>query len=925
MDKIGATMLNQACLTALVVAAGVARGADTEARIDALVKRMTLEEKLGQMSQRTSLENTTNEIRAGRWGSILNAGASAADRAEAQRLATKESRLGIPLIFGRDIIHGYRTVFPIPLGQSASWDPELIRQAARLTAREAAADGYHWTFAPMLDITRDPRWGRIAETLGEDPYLTSTLGAAMVRGFQGDSLDAPDSIAACAKHYVGYGAAEGGRDYNTTWIPEIELRNVFLRPFRAVRDAGVATFMSAFNDLNGVPATANAFTLRKVLRDEWKFDGLVVSDWNSVGELIPQGLAAGDDEAAFKAVRAGVDMEMVSTAYYDTLKPQIESGRIPMKMIDGAVRNILRVKFRLGLFDGPDVHPRPAPPDSREAMDIARRLAAESAVLLKNDNNALPLAASVGRVAVIGPLADSPVDQMGSWVSDGDKNAVVTPLAALRQRLGADRVIWAPGLKTSRDTSHDGFGQAVDAVRNADVALLFLGEEQILSGEAHSRAFLNLPGAQEALFQAVAAEGKPVTVVIMAGRPLTFHDVAQKARAMLYAWHPGTMGGAAIADILFGDVVPSGKLSVTFPRTVGQIPIYYAHMNTGRPATPDELGIPAGTPLDPKGFTSKYLDVDYTPEYPFGYGLSYTTFEYSNLKVPGSVPLGGKFTASADVANTGPRDADEIVQLYTRQMVGSITRPVRELKGFQRIHLKAGEKRMVTFDLSTNDLAFYNSDMKLVTEPGAFQVWIAPDSARGVQGSFEVQTRLAKVYAPVVECEDCTSPKIVRTPVMRSRNGHSAYGEVFAAVKDGEPNNTARLFVDGKLVLEKPTIPLHANLGSLAPVVWSRDGRCLLIEYGEYFWASDFGGFDYYLYDSLNGKVTHPDILKAVRAQFAGKKCSLDYGGAAGFDALNRVRVFVHDYADDNGRGSYCIEGEEQWSYDPVTGTVRRI
>jgi beta-glucosidase len=734
MDKIGATMLNNACLTALVLAAGVARGADIEGRIDALIQRMTLEEKLGQMSQRTSLENSTNEIRSGRWGSFLNAGTDA-DRKEAQRLATKESRLGIPLIFGRDIIHGYRTVFPIPLGQSASWDPELIRQAARLTAREAASDGYHWTFAPMLDITRDPRWGRIAETLGEDPYLTSKLGAAMVRGFQGDSLDAPDSIAACAKHYAGYGAAEGGRDYNTTWIPEIKLRNVFLRPFRAARDAGAATFMSAFNDLNGVPATANAFTLRTVLRDEWKFDGFVVSDWNSVGELIPQGLAGGDDEAAFKAVRGGVDMEMVSTAYWDTLKPQIESGRIPMKTIDDAVRNILRVKFRLGLFDGRDAHPRPAAPDQHEATDIARRLAAESIVLLKNDNSALPLASSVGRVAVIGPLADSPVDQMGSWVSDGDRNAVVTPLAALRQRLGADRVLWAPGLKTSRDISHDGFSTAIEAARTSDIALLFLGEEQILSGEAHSRAFLNLPGAQEALFQAVAAEGKPVIVVIMAGRPLTFHDVAQKARAVLYAWHPGTMGGAAIADILFGDVVPSGKLSVTFPRTVGQIPIYYAHMNTGRPPTPDELGIPAGTPLDPKGFTSKYLDVDYTPEYPFGFGLSYTTFEYSNIKV---TQIPGKFNVSADVANTGERDADEIVQLYTRQMVGSITRPVRELKGFQRIHLKAGEKRTVTFDLNTNDLAFYNSEMKLVTEPGRFKVWIAPDSARGVEGAFSV-------------------------------------------------------------------------------------------------------------------------------------------------------------------------------------------
>jgi beta-glucosidase len=916
-------MLINACLTVLVLAAGGPRPADIEAQIDALIKRMTLEEKLGQMSQRTSLENAANEIRAGRWGSFLNAG-SAADRKEAQRIATTESRLGIPLIFGRDIIHGYRTVFPIPLGQSASWDPELIRLAARITAREAAADGYHWTFAPMLDITRDPRWGRIAETLGEDPYLTSTLGAAMVRGFQGDSLAAPDSIAACAKHYVGYGAAEGGRDYNTTWIPEIELRNVFLKPFRAARDAGAATFMSAFNDLNGVPATANAFTLRKVLRDEWEFDGFVVSDWNSVGELIPQGLAVQDDDAAFKAVRAGVDMEMVSTTYWGTLKPQVESGRIPMKTIDDAVRNILRVKFRLGLFDGRDARPRPTPPDSREAMDIARKLAAESVVLLKNEGNALPLAASISRVAVIGPLADSPVDQMGAWVSDGVKEAVVTPLAAIRQRLGADRVLWAPGLKTSRDTSHDGFSGAVEAARNSDVAMLFLGEEQILSGEAHSRAFLNLPGAQEELFQAVAAVGKPVIVVIMAGRPLTFHDIAEKARAVVYGWHPGTMGGPAIADILFGDIVPSGKLSVTIPRTVGQIPIYYAYMNTGRPPSPEELSIPTGTPLDPKGFTSKYLDVDYTPEYPFGFGLSYTKFEYSNLKVPGAVQLGGKFTISAEVANTGSRDADETVQLYTRQMVGSITRPVRELKGFQRIHLKAGDKRTVSFDLTANDLAFYNSEMKLVTEPGQFQVWIAPDSARGVEGSFQLATRIAKVYAPYV-CDG--GPRTERTgPVRSPDRSHTAYGETTTKGEAAGCENTARLYVDGKLVLVKPTVPMGANVGSLLPLAWSPNSRWLLVEYGAYVYASDAGGIDFYLYDAAMGTVKHPHVAKAVEHRKADRKCQLYAVGPAGFDAENRMRFYVDDQAEVDGqRLSYCIEGEEQWSYDPATGTVRRI
>lgn len=733
------TLLRSMIPLAFALSLEAATPAEIEHRIDALLARMTLDEKLGQMSQSTSMNTLTDqikeEIRKGRWGSFLNAG-SPADRAEAQKIALKESRLRIPLIFGRDIIHGYETVFPIPLGQSASWDPDLVAKTARVAAEEAAAVGIHWTFAPMLDIARDPRWGRIAESLGEDPYLAGVLGAAMVHGFQGTSLDAAGSIAACAKHYVGYGAAEGGRDYNTTWIPEVLLRNVYLRPFLAARDAGVATFMSGFNDLNGIPASGNAFTLREVLRKEWKFDGLVVSDYNSIIEMIPHGYAADQSDAALKGVRAGVDMEMVSTSYYDHLKPLIESGKVDIKLIDDAVRNILRVKFRMGLFDGGS-KPVRAPAN---ALEVAQTLAAESCVLLKNEGGALPLTKSIGKIAVIGPLADSPADQVGTWTMDGRRDLVRTPLAALRQSLGANRVLWAEGLKNSRDTSSAGFAAALDAARNADAVVLFLGEEANLSGEARSRAYLDLPGAQQSLVDEVTKAGKPTIAVIMAGRPLTFGGVSAKVNSVLYAWHPGTMGGPAIADLLFGNAAPTGRLSVTFPRSVGQVPIYYAHMNTGRPPSPETLGIPAGTPLDPKDYSSRYIDVDYTPAYPFGFGLSYTGFEYSNLRLSSpTLARGGSLTVEADIANTGNRDGDELVQLYTRQLVGSITRPVRELKGFRRIHLRRGEKETVKFTLKASDLAFYNDAMQLVTEPGDFHVWIAPDAVRGVQGNFKVE------------------------------------------------------------------------------------------------------------------------------------------------------------------------------------------
>jgi beta-glucosidase len=725
-----------------VAAFGASPEAEIERRVNALVSRMTLDEKLGQMSQSTSLAQLTDSIRAeirqGRYGSYLNAG-SPRDREEAQRIARDESRLGIPLLFGRDVIHGYRTIFPIPLGQAASWDLDLIEQAARTAAREAAAEGIKWTFAPMVDIARDPRWGRIAESPGEDPYLAGAVGAAMVRGFQGSSLDNASSVAACVKHYAGYGAAEAGRDYNSTWIPEGELRDVYLPPFRASLEAGVASIMTAFNALNGVPATGNEFLLRRILRGQWKFNPLVVSDYTAIPEMIAHGYAATARDAARAAVRAGVDLEMVSTTYWDELKPLVRDGTVPVSQIDEAVRNILRLKFRLGLFEQ-----KPARTESvsvtPESRALAQRLATESAVLLKNEGPVLPLTQSVRSVAVLGPLADSAVDQMGTWVMDGRAADVVTPLAALRQMLGRARVEYAAGLKNSRDTSTAGFSEAVAAARKAEVVLFFLGEEQILSGEARSRAFLNLPGAQEELVDEVTKLGKPAIAVILAGRPLTFHKTAERVKAVLWSWHPGTMGGPAIANLLFGQATPSGKLTVTFPRTVGQVPIYYAHLNTGRPAGANELGVPMGNPAEPKGYTSKYIDVDFTPEYPFGYGLSYTNFEYANLRVSANtMPRTGTVDASAEITNRGRREAAEIVQLYVHPVAASVAQPVRSLKAFRRIVLKPGESRTVTFRIRGSDLAFHNQQMQLVTEPGRYQLWIAPDSARGLEGQFTVE------------------------------------------------------------------------------------------------------------------------------------------------------------------------------------------
>lgn len=713
-----------------------------EDQVAALLDKMTLEEKIGQMIQRMPPSKMDAEyinwIKSGNVGSFLNAGATNQWqlRNQFQQVAVEQSRLGIPLIYGRDVIHGYQTILPIPLGLSCTWNPELIEKGARMAAIEASVDGIHWTFAPMIDITRDPRWGRIAETCGEDPYLTSILGAAMVRGFQGENLAAADALVACAKHYVGYGAAEGGRDYNTTWIPERQLRDVFLPSFHAAMMAGVGTFMSAFNDINGVPASGNEFTLNQILRGEWKFDGFVVSDWASMYQMINHGFCQDEKEVALKSVTAGVNMEMVGNSYEKHLMQLIAEGKISEKLIDMRVADILRIKYRKGLFDHPynDGQRRDVILSSSH-LQIAYQAAVQSAVLLKNDG-ILPLKKC--RIALIGPLADSPFDQMGCWSGDGAVSAVVTPKTAFSERLG-ENLHYAAGLKKSRDLSRDGFAEALQAAAKADVVVLVLGEEQSLSGEAHSRAFINVPGAQNELAKTLAETGKPMVVVIMAGRPLTFQNITEQADAVLYYFHPGTMGGPALTDIIFGDASPCGRLTVSFPRTVGQIPIYYAHKNTGRPPVPRSLGIPMGTPVDPQEDTSKYIDVDYTPEYPFGYGLSYTTFRYENLHLSApTMKTDGELIVSAEITNTGKVPATEVAQLYVRDLFGSVTRPVKELKGFQRIRLNPNEKQTVTFVLKAQDLGFHGLEHHYIVEPGLFHVWIGWNAEQGLLGEFTV-------------------------------------------------------------------------------------------------------------------------------------------------------------------------------------------
>jgi len=718
-------------------------------KIDSLLSTMSITEKIGQTSLRgtssrvkTLPEELKQAVREGRIGSVINV----LDRNnvdELQRIAVKESPHGIPLLIGRDVIHGYKTIFPIPLGQAATWNADIVEKGARIAAEEASTNGIRWTFAPMLDISRDPRWGRIAESAGEDPYLTSVLGVAYVKGFQGTDMTRPSSLAACAKHFVGYGAAEGGRDYNSTIISENILRDIYLKPFKAAVDAGAATVMASFNDINGVPASGNKFILKNILRDEWKFTGFVVSDWNGVIEMITHGYCADPKEAAYKAANAALDMEMTSTTYENNLAQLINEGKISEAQLNDMVRNILRVKFELGLFKSPYVdRTRDASVLSDDHRAAAKEAAIESMVLLKNNGDLLPLAKNK-KIALIGPLANAPHEQMGTWIFDGKDADAVTPLTALQQEFGSN-LSFTPALAHSRDRSTANFKQAIDAAKKADVVLFFGGEESILSGEAHSRADLNLPGAQEQLIKELKGSGKPVVLVIFAGRPITLGNILKDADAIVMGWHPGTMAGPAVTDILTGKANPSGRLPVTWPKAVGQIPIYYNHFNTGRPATVKSFvqldSIPVGAWQSSLGNTSHYLDLGFLPQFPFGFGLSYTTFEYSNLNISASeIPMTGSVTIRATISNTGKRTGVEVVQLYAQDVTGDVIRPVRELKRFNRVTLEPGQKQDVSFTLKAEDLAFYNQAMKSVTEPGLFRVWIGKNAAEGLEGSFTIK------------------------------------------------------------------------------------------------------------------------------------------------------------------------------------------
>ena len=698
-------------------------------RVENLLARMTLEEKVGQTCQYSGFQKEHEDlVKQGKVGSYLNV-VGAENINGIQRIAVEQSRLGIPLIFGLDVIHGFKTIFPIPLAMASAWDPELIKKAAAAAAAEASSEGLRWTFAPMVDVARDPRWGRIAEGNGEDPYLGSVMARAYVEGFQGDDLSDPSSLVACVKHYVAYGGAEGGRDYNTVEVSEKTLRDIYLPPFKAAVEAGCETLMSAFNDLGGVPASCNRFTLTDVLRGEWGFGGFVVSDWNSVAELINHGVAAGPAEAAEEAFRAGVDMDMFSNLYQSHLAQLVKEGKIPQECLDAAVRRILGFKFRLGLFEHPYVDPGRSAKvvKCKEHLALALQAARESMVLLTNGCSLLPLKKNLKSIAVIGPLADNQDELLGTWACMGDPKDVVSVLEGVKAKLSPKtKVLYAKGCELEGE-SRDGFAEAVNNAKASDVAILVVGEARFMTGEASSRSTLDLPGVQEELVKTVYETGVPVVMVLMSGRPNSIRWSTQHLPAVLEAWHPGTQGGAAVADVLFGDYNPAGRLTATFPRTVGQVPIYYNYKNTGRPSSAER-------------WTSKYIDMPYTPLFPFGYGLSYTRFEYTNLKItPETIKPDGKVKVSVDVRNVGGRAGDEVVQLYIRDVVGSVTRPVKELKGFKRINLKPDEKRTVEFTLGPEELSFTDEEMKRVVEPGTINVMVGK-SSEGIQliGSFKI-------------------------------------------------------------------------------------------------------------------------------------------------------------------------------------------
>lgn len=708
-------------------------------KVDSLLALMTLTEKIGQMVLFTSdidvtgptiREGYKEDIKKGAVGALFNAYGAAFTKA-LQRIAVEETRLGIPLLFGYDVIHGHKTIFPISLGESASWDLEAIALGARIAAEEASAEGLHWTFAPMVDISRDPRWGRVSESAGEDPFLGSAIARARVRGFQGDDLYATHTIMATVKHFAGYGASLAGRDYNTVDMSDRELRQTYLPPYKAAIEAGAATVMTSFNELDGIPVTGSRYLMTDILRGEWGFEGFVVTDYTSINEMVAHGFSRDLKQAAAQAINAGVDMDMQGAAFSQHLEALVKEGRVKVATIDQAVRNILRMKFKLGLFDDPyryaDVEREKKVVLSEKNLEAAREVARKSIVLLKNDHRILPITAKVKTIAVIGPLADSQRDLIGSWSAAGDHTLAVTLLRGIKEKVGPGvEVLFAQGAKIE-DGDKAGFEEAMEAAKKADHVILALGEAYWMSGEAASRSMIDLPGVQRELAETIISLGIPTTTVLMNGRPLAISWLDQLPGAILETWYLGTQAGHAIADVLFGDYNPSGKLPITFPRNVGQIPIFYATKNTGRPFDEKEK------------YTSKYLDVPNTPLYPFGYGLSYSTFNYDNLSLnKETYRMDENIQVKVQVKNDSEYAGEEVVQLYVRDVVGSVTRPVKALKGFQKIHFKAGEEKEVSFQLNADDLAFYTASMEHKAEPGDFQVFVGTNSTDNLMAEFSL-------------------------------------------------------------------------------------------------------------------------------------------------------------------------------------------
>lgn len=711
---------------------------EMKVKIDSLLSIMTLEEKIGQLTLYTSDYDVTGptiregykeDIKQGKVGAIFNAFGAEYTRM-LQEMAVEETRLGIPLLFGYDVIHGHKTIFPIPLGESASWDLEAIEKSARIAAIEASAEGLHWTFAPMVDIARDPRWGRIAEGSGEDTYLTTEIALARVRGFQGDDLYDLSTVLACTKHFVGYGAGLAGRDYNTVDMSDRVLREVYLPPFKATVDAGVASFMTSFNELDGVPATGSHYLLTEILRNEWGFEGFVVTDYTSINEMAPHGIVANEYEAGALAINAGVDMDMQGGVYQEHLSKLVQNGEVEEERINQAARRILEMKFRLGLFNDPyrysNVEREKEMVMTEEHLDAARDVARKSIVLLKNEAQTLPLKKDIKTLAVIGPLADNKKEMIGSWSAAGDWSKSVTLLEGIKAAVSPNtKILFAQGTNINDDATQ-GISEAVKTAKKADAIVLAIGEEALMSGEAASRASIDLPGKQLQLAQELHKTGKPVIVVLMSGRPLTINWLDENAPAILETWFLGTQAGHAIADVLFGDYNPSGKLPVTFPRSVGQIPLFYNNKNTGRPISDEK-------------YTSKYLDIPNTPLYPFGYGLSYTYFTYSNLKLnKPQYTMDEQIDVTVTVTNSGDMKGEEVVQLYIRDLVGSVTRPVKELKAFEKIALAPGESQQVNFTLSKDDLAFYTRNMEFKAEPGDFKVFVGTNSEECLEADFKL-------------------------------------------------------------------------------------------------------------------------------------------------------------------------------------------